>query len=106
MEDDRPPRRVGYEKGAALAGSGWFSRMLAVVVGAIIFVAAAMMSLVLLAVLFVVGTIVAGYLWWRIRALRKQARAFGDERAFGDDGRTIDMELVHKDTPEDDSTKR
>jgi membrane protein implicated in regulation of membrane protease activity len=101
MEDDRPPpRRVGYEKGAAIAGSGWFSRMLAVVVGAVIFVAAAMMSLVLLAVLFVVGTIVAGYLWWRIRALRKQAHAFGD------DGRTIDMELVHKDTPEDDSTKR
>jgi hypothetical protein len=54
---------------------------------------------VLLAVLFAVGTIVVGYLWWKTRALRKQARASGD------DGRTVDVEVVHKDSPENDSAK-
>ncbi|WP_160111777.1 hypothetical protein [Paraburkholderia piptadeniae] len=51
-------------------------------------------------VLFAVGTIVVGYLWWKMHALRQQARAFGD------DGRTGDVEVVHKDSPDDDSAKR
>ena len=62
--------------------------------------AAAMLSVVLLAVLFAVGTIAVGYLWWKTRALRRQARGFGD------DGRTVDVEVVHKDSPDDDSEKR
>ncbi|MFL9963654.1 hypothetical protein PQR02_21795 [Paraburkholderia sediminicola] len=101
MQNDRPPpRRVAFDKGIRMGGSGWFGRWLAVVLGAIVFVAAAMLSVVLLAVLFAVGTIVGGYLWWKTRALRKQARAFGD------DGRTVDVEVVHKDSPGDDSAKR
>jgi membrane protein implicated in regulation of membrane protease activity len=98
--DGPPPRRVAYEKGIRIGGSGWFGRLLAVFLGAIVLVAAAIMSVVLLAVLFAVGTIVVGYLWWKTRALRKQARAFGD------DGRTVDVEVVHKDSPENDSAKR
>ena len=101
MQDDRPPpRRVAYEKGIQIGGTGWFGRLVAVVVSAIVLVVAAMLSLVLLAVLFAVGVVVAGYLWWRIRALRRQAREFGD------DGRTIDVEVVHKDSPGDDIEKR
>jgi len=65
-----------------------------------VLVAAAMLSIVLLAVLFGVGTIAVGYLWWKMRALRRQARTFGD------DGRTIDVEVVHKDSPGDDAAKR
>jgi uncharacterized protein YpuA (DUF1002 family) len=89
-----------YEKGIRIGGSGWFSRLLAVVVGAIMLVAAALVSVVLLAVLFGVGAVVFGYLWWKTRALRRQAREFGD------DGRTVDVEIVTKDSPDDDSMKR
>jgi hypothetical protein len=120
MQNDGPPRRIAFEKGIRIGGQGWFGRLLAVVVGGVVFVAAALLSVVLFAVLFVVGAIIVGYLWWKMRALRKQAEAFrnggfsggpfrgsplGDD-PFGDDGRTIDMEVVHKDTPEDDSAKR
>jgi Flp pilus assembly protein TadB len=101
MQDDRPPpRRMTYEKGIRIGGPGWFSRLLAVVVGAIMLVAAALVSVVLLAVLFGLGAVVFGYLWWKTRALRRQAREFGD------DGRTVDVEIVAKDSPDDDSTKR
>jgi hypothetical protein len=99
MQSDRPPPRVAYEKGIRIGRSGWFGRLLAVVLGSILFVAAAMLSVVLLAVLFAAGVIVVGYLWWKTRALRKQARAFGD------DGRTVDVEVVHKDSSEDESAK-
>ncbi|WP_233809690.1 hypothetical protein [Paraburkholderia sp. HP33-1] len=101
MQNGRPPpRRVTYETGIRIGGSGWFGRLLAAVLGVIVLVVAAMLSVVLLAVLFGVGTIVVGYLWWKMRALRRQARAFGD------DGRTVDVEVVHKDLPDDDSAKR
>ncbi|EEA03963.1 conserved hypothetical protein [Burkholderia sp. H160] len=101
MQNDRPPpRRVSFEKGIRVGGPGWFGRWLTVVLSAIVFVGAAMLSVVLLAVLFAVGTIVAGYLWWKTRALRRQMGAFGD------DGRTVDMEVVNKDSPDDDSAKR
>jgi hypothetical protein len=63
-------------------------------------VVAAMLSVVLLAVLFAVGTMVVGYLWWKTRALRRHARAFGD------DGRTVDVEVIHKGPPDDVSAKR
>ena len=93
MQNSRPPpRRVTHEKGIRIRGSGWVGRMLAAVLSVIVLVAAAMLSIVLLAVLFGVGTIVVGYLCWKLRALRRQARAFGD------DGRTIDVEVIHKDS--------
>ncbi|SIT45583.1 conserved hypothetical protein [Paraburkholderia piptadeniae] len=100
MQNDRQPRRVTYEKGLQIGGSGWLGRLLAVLLSAIVLVAAAMLSVVLLAVLFALGTVVAGYLWWKTRALRRQARAFSD------DGRTVDVEVVHKDSRDDDSAKR
>ncbi|WP_233859748.1 hypothetical protein [Paraburkholderia sp. HD33-4] len=101
MYDDRPPpRRVTYEKGIRIGGPGWFGRLLTVALSAILFVVAAMLSIVLFAVLFAVGVVVVGYLWWKMRALRRQTVAFGD------DGRTVDMEVVQKDPPDDDSAKR
>jgi hypothetical protein len=83
-----------------IGGSGWFGRLLAVGLGAIVLVAAAMLSIIVLAVLFGVGTIVVGYLWWKTRELRRQARTFGD------DGRIVDVEVVHRDVADDDSTRR
>ncbi|MCC8392400.1 hypothetical protein LJ656_07345 [Paraburkholderia sp. MMS20-SJTR3] len=113
MQNDIPPRpRVTYQKGIRIGGSGWFSRLLVVVVSAVVFVAAAVLSLVLLAVLFGVGLIVVGYLWWKTRSLRQQSRTFGDTRPFGDarpfgdDGRTIDMEVVEKEVHRDDVHKQ
>ncbi|MDQ7978857.1 hypothetical protein QYH69_16540 [Paraburkholderia sp. SARCC-3016] len=101
MQNDRPPPpRVSYVKGIRIGGSGWFGRLLALVMGAIMLVAAALVSVVLLAVLFVVGMIVVGYLWWKTRSLRRHARAFGD------DARTVDVEVVQESSPRDDSTKR
>lgn len=101
MQNGSPPRRrVTYEKGIQTSGSGWFARLLAMLLSAIVLVAAAMLSMVLLAVLFGVGTIVFCYFWWKTRALRRQGRGFGD------DGRTVDVEVVHPDTPDDDSAKR
>jgi hypothetical protein len=105
MQNDRPPPRVAYEKGIRIGGSGWLGRVLAVVVGAVVFVAAAMMSLILLTVLLALGTVAVGYLWWKTRELRKHLRTYG-ERNYGDDGRTVDVEVVHKDSPEDDSAPR
>jgi hypothetical protein len=99
QNDGPPPRRVRYDRQIRV-GSGWFGRLLAVIVGAIVLVGAAMLSVILLAVLFAVGTIVAGYLWWKIRALRRQARAFGD------DDRIVDVEVIDKDSPAGDSPHR
>ncbi|GJH26925.1 hypothetical protein [Caballeronia novacaledonica] len=101
MENRRPPpRRVAYERKIDVGGPGWFGRLLAVILGAIVLVAAAMLSLVMLAVLFGVGTIALGYFWWKTRALREQMRTFGN------DDRTVDVEIVHKDASHDDSPKR
>jgi hypothetical protein len=59
MRSDRtPPRRVTYEKGTRIGGSGWFGRLLAIVLSVIVLVAAAMLSVLLLTVLFAVGTII------------------------------------------------
>jgi hypothetical protein len=101
MQNDRPPPpRVTDGKGIPISSSGWFGRLLAVVLSAIVLVTAAILSVMLLAALFAVGAIVVGYLWWKTRALRRQAHAFGD------DGRTVDVEIVHKDSPDDHSAKR
>jgi hypothetical protein len=105
MQNDRPPpRRVTYGKGIRIGGAGWFGRLLAFVVSAVVLAATAMLSVVLfavlLAVLLAVGALVVGTLWWKTRALRRQARAFGV------DGRTIDVEVVHRNSPDDDSLKR
>ncbi|MEM5372670.1 hypothetical protein V4C53_42570 [Paraburkholderia azotifigens] len=97
--DEPPPRRAAYDRQIRV-GSGWFSRLLAVIVGAIVLVGAAMLSVILLAVLFAVSAIVAGYLWWKVRALRRQPRVFGD------DGQTVDVEVIDKDSPGDDFPHR
>jgi hypothetical protein len=101
VENGRPqPRRVAYEKDIRVGGPGWFGRLLTVALGAIVLVTAAMLSVVLLAVLFGVGTIAIGYLWWKTRELRRQARTFGD------DDRIVDVEVVDKDSVHNDPARR
>ncbi|SAL21490.1 hypothetical protein AWB73_01414 [Caballeronia turbans] len=100
MENGESPRRVAYKNETQAGGPGWLGRSLAVVLSVIVLVAAAMLSLILLAILFGVGTIVVGYLWWKTRALRRAPRAFGD------DGRTVDMEIFHENASDDDPARR
>jgi hypothetical protein len=101
VENGRPPpRRIASEQEIQPGASGWLSRSVAVVVSLIVLVTAAMLSIVLLAVLFGVGAIVVGYFWWKTRELRRQMRAFGG------DGRTVDMEFIHKNESADDSARR
>jgi hypothetical protein len=101
VENGRPPpRRVTYEKETWVGRSGWFGRLLAVVLSVIVLVTAAMLSVILLAVLFGVGTIVIGYLWWKTRELRRQARIFRDN------GQIVDVEAVHETSRDGSSPKR
>jgi hypothetical protein len=101
VKNDRPPPwRVAYDKKIQIGGSGWFGRVLAMGLGAIVLVTAAMLSVILLAVLFGVGAIVIGYLWWKTRELRRQARTFGN------DGRIVDIEVVDMDATEEDPVRR
>ncbi len=99
QNDGPPPRRVTHEKQLPV-GSGFLGRLLAVIVGAVVLVGAAMLSLILLAVLFGVGTIVAGYIWWKLRELRRQPRAFSD------DGQIVDVEVIDEDSRVGDSRRR
>ncbi|SAK56581.1 hypothetical protein AWB77_01738 [Caballeronia fortuita] len=100
MDNGEPPRRVAYDNETGTGGPGWLGRAVAVVVSVLVLVAAAMLSLILLAILFGIGTVVVGYLWWKTRALRREARTFGD------DGRTVDMEIVSEKASDDDPARR
>ena len=71
--DGPPPQRVAYDRQIRV-GSGWFGRLLAVIVDAIVLVGAAMLSVILLAVLFAVGAIVAGYLWWSCSTVKNGSK--------------------------------
>ncbi|MBU0621646.1 MAG: hypothetical protein KJ795_07350 [Gammaproteobacteria bacterium] len=67
-----------------------FRKVAALVVTAVLVVLALMFSAVVLAVIFVLGAIASGYLWWKTREVRKQMRAYSSqaaevERQPGDD---------------------
>ncbi len=51
-------------------------KIVALIVAAAALTLVLMFSAVLLAVIFVVGTIAWAYLWWKTRAMRKQMREF------------------------------
>ncbi|SAK81210.1 hypothetical protein AWB75_05070 [Caballeronia catudaia] len=100
MENGRPPpRRVTDGTGIKVGEPGWFGRILAIVLGVVVLAGAAMLSVVLLVVLFGLGTVAIGYVWWKTRGLRRQARAFGDE------ARTVDVEAVQPRSPDDNSPR-
>ncbi len=69
--------------------------ILAALAGAVIFVAAFMFSLVVVAALAAVAVAAGAYLWWKTRALRRQMR----EHPPG--GRLIDGEVIRDAHPPD-----
>lgn len=67
---------------------GPFGRVVAAVAWGLLLLAAFMFSLMLFAVLALVGLLVGGWLWWKTRELRRQLR----ERPPG--GHVIDGEVI------------
>ncbi len=74
IDDDNPRLGPG---GGMRAGSppGPLTKLLGVVIGAVVVVASLLFSVVVFAIVLAVGAIAGGYLWWRTRELRRQIRA-------------------------------
>jgi Flp pilus assembly protein TadB len=80
-------------------------KLLTVVLGAILLALAVMFSLVALAVLVVGGTLFAGWLWWKTRALRRAMReAVPPAAADGGAARIIEGEFS-RETGDGDSRR-
>jgi hypothetical protein len=75
------------------AESGPLGKLFALLAGVILLIVGFMFSMVILAVVVVVGLAVWAYLWWKTRDLRKAMR----ERPAG--GHVIDGEVVVVDEP-------
>lgn len=81
---------------------GILAKLLAFLLSAALFVLAFMFSVVALAVVAVVGLGVAGWFWWKTRALRRQMREQGSMASAGRaqaDGEIIEGEVVREDAP-------
>ncbi len=73
-DDDNP--RLGPQGGMrASSPPGPLTKLLGVVIGAVVVVASLLFSVVVFAIVLAVGVIAGGYLWWRTRELRRQIRA-------------------------------
>lgn len=83
---------------------GFLAKLFAFLLSATLFVLAFMFSVVALAVVAVVGLGVAGWFWWKTRALRRQMREQGNmasasrPQANGQ-GQIIEGEVIREDNP-------
>lgn len=71
---------------------GWLGKFIALMVSVVLLGVGLMFSLVLLAILAVVGVLILGYFWWKTRALREAMR--DDARQHETGGRILDGEAV------------
>ncbi len=93
-------------------------RLIGLIVTAALIVLGLMFSVVLLAVIALVGVIGGGYLWWKTRALRRQMRQMqlqrmDAEQSFGEvfkdevfEGEIIEGEVVRKMVSMDEKGER
>jgi Flp pilus assembly protein TadB len=81
--------------GSAVRVPGVLGRLLAFAVGAVLLIAAFMVSLVVFAIAVAAAVLVGGYLWWKTRELRRRMR----ERPPG--GRVIEGEVMRDDAPDE-----
>jgi hypothetical protein len=72
---------------------GLLRKLVAAVAGTLILVGAFMLSIVVLAVVAVVGLAGGAYLWWKTRELRRRLREHARNQPAG--GRVIDGEVIH-----------
>jgi hypothetical protein len=77
------------------APQSFVGRLLAFLLTALLLVVGFMFSLVALAVLAVGGTVFAGWLWWKTRALRKGIREAAPAAARRDD-QVIEGEFIRE----------
>ncbi|GAB1392816.1 hypothetical protein MASR1M60_09790 [Rhodocyclaceae bacterium] len=71
---------------------GPLQKLLALLVGATLLILGFMFSVVVLAIVVVLGAIGFGYFWWKTRALRKAMRERPPEAVFDGDTVIIDGE--------------
>lgn len=72
---------------------GVLSKLLSFVTASVVLVLALTFSLVLFAVLLTIGLLVGGYIWWRLRQVRRQMeQTHGQEPER--DGRVIEGEVI------------
>lgn len=89
------PQRPTFDQEPSLTPPGPFAKLAAFLLGALFLVLAFMFSLVALAVVAVAGTLLWGWLWWKTRALRKQAQS-----GLGSETDVIEGEFVrHREEP-------
>lgn len=98
IEQERS-RLSGSGANFRLHATGWVGRVLTFAAGAVLLVAAFMVSLLVFAVVLTVGLLAWGYLWWKTRELRRQMR----ERQPG--GRIIEGNVI-RDVERDDGSQR
>lgn len=81
MQLDEPQARIGYRDTAVSRFKLLAAKTLVVVGGVVTLASAFVLSLVFVAIGFVVVASVGGYLWWKTRELRRQVRARMQESA-------------------------
>ena len=72
-------------------------KLFAIVVAVVVLGLALMFSVIVIAVILVVGTLAFSYLWWKTRALRKQMRNYPRGVVMGGaatDGDVIEGEVI------------
>ena len=73
LENDRA--RLAGNGGVPRRGPGWLGRLLLYAAAGVLVVLGSMFFMLVFAVLMVAGLLGGGYLWWKMRALRRQMRA-------------------------------
>jgi len=91
-EDDR--RRLAYRGGTQ--APGLFGRIIAGIAAAGLLIAAFVFSLIVFAIIAAAGLVLAGWLWWRTRALRKQMR---DHPPHPPGGNIVEGEVIRDREP-------
>lgn len=103
MPTNDPERQLGYRGGRFGARQpSLLTKIIAIAGGVVVLAGAVAISLVVLAVVLTVGLVVAIYLWWKTRDVRKQLRE--RHRPESREGTIIEGEVIRENRP--DETKR
>ncbi|HEY6644056.1 hypothetical protein [Povalibacter sp.] len=74
MQFDREPPRLGYRGSIGSRAQGFVGKVLTVVAAGVMLAGAIAMSIVLFAIALVAILAFGGYVWWKLRKLRRQTQ--------------------------------